>query len=180
MHQYIKKKAAGERKIEANGGNIEEGDGQWGSIKSSLGPLSLTVCWEIWCNSADGFDPFKTGHTSTQSCDCLRSFRMDETGLNYDACACAGGVTWLVLLLKQSGIVCCRTVRHTVFLSSLAMQNVCVEEDHSAGISKDNVQSLLSHWYSLFTKYVIFIQNHTELSVLIIFKLNSPETGQNG
>lgn len=41
---------------------------------------------------------------------------------NYEACARAGGVTWLVFLLKQSGFVCCSgAVSHTV-RSSLAMQ----------------------------------------------------------
>lgn len=83
------------------------------------------VCWEIWHNSADGFDPLKTVLRSTQSCDCCGASEWNGTSLTYDACACAGGVTWLVLLLKQSGIVCCRVVSHTVILSSLGMPNCC-------------------------------------------------------
>lgn len=57
---------------------------------------------------------------------------------NYEACARAGGVTWLVFLLKQSGFVCCSgAVSHTV-LSSLAMQRC-------AGRALDHQSIMCSH-----------------------------------
>lgn len=48
--------------------------------------------------------------------------------LSYSACACAGGVTWLLLPLKQVGFVCCSVaVSHTVIQSSLCMQSCCAD-----------------------------------------------------
>ena len=46
--------------------------------------------------------------------------------LSNSACACIGGVTWLLLPLKQVGFVCCSgAVSHTVTQSSLCMQSCC-------------------------------------------------------
>lgn len=44
VHQYIKKKSRWREKDSQTGGIQKEGDGQWGSIKSGFGPLSLTMC----------------------------------------------------------------------------------------------------------------------------------------
>lgn len=102
-------------------------------FNQGFGPLSchanMRVCPGGWHNFADGFDPLSvvTWLASwATSRDCCGAANCDQKKrLGYSACACAGGVTWLLLLLNKV-VLSAVAVSHTVILSSLCIHYVWV------------------------------------------------------
>lgn len=122
-------------------GGQTEGGGQKGAAKSGCAPLSWCMCVGEY-----GIILLMDLTHLIPSHEPLSYVTVVQLP-NYEACARAGRVTWLVFLLKQSGFVCCSgAVSHTV-RSSLAMQ--CC-----AGRALDYQSIMCSHIFILLGSFL--------------------------